>query len=1454
MIEKGVLKKIIPITIGIALFVYTLFPFINELFKEKIIATTPRIQTGYYVGNGKELSITGLGFKPDFLIIKSNTAISLAAFKTSAMPDNTTAFFSGVDNRDTRLILENDGFTVRENYLFTLGIDGFSVGSSANLNVAGVRYIWIAFQGSDCTSTGSICVGTYQGNQGSTLDISTGFTPNLVIVKSNTSAAANFAVTGMTSAQSLPFSAGALSTDSTLTSIITNGFRAGSVNSSVGQIFYYVAFKDSNNFLRWGTYVGDGLDNRNITIETGFSPDFVFVKAHTTQQSVMSVRESYGDSSSYIAAATANLVDAIQNFNSNGFQVGTTAFVNSSTVTYHYVAFRGITPYSTPTGTFRYQSGTYLGNGTHQRVAGLNFKPDLIIIKMYGTQNAIFSTILMPENSTATLSPATANFIGGITSFTTDGFTIGNHATVNTNGSTYHWQAFGNAYNPITNSGSADFVIGAYYGNALARSITRVPFRPDMVTVKSETTAGGGIWKPSSITDLNALYFAATAQGTGLIDTLNSDGFSIGTNVATNTAAVMYYWFGFREGSNFDVGTYTGDGVDGRTITGLGLNPNLVWIKRTTAVEGVFRPSTITGTNSFLFSTTANNANAIEELITDGFRLGNDAIANAATGIYHYAAWREPTYTPPAGLPGTPGTPTISNLSITTLTVSWSSASNATSYEIERADDLYGSPGPYYRIGETTQTTYNDTHLGPSNRYWYRVRAINNDGHGQFSQETTTTLQNQAFKIQTGYYIGNGGSVNITGLGFAPEFVIVKSTTAISAGVFKSISQPKEAHSFFGATVDNSAAILNSEGIKYIWIAFAGSNCSAQGDMCIGRYIGNATSTRDIVTGFQPDVLIVKSNLAAAAHYAASSLPAGNALLFSNTAINTGGLLINSLLSNGFRAGTSNNGLATRFYYIAFKANLSLIRHGSYTGNATDNRDITITTGFRPNFLIVKAETNQHPVISISESYGDSGSYIGTATLNIPNSIQNFNSNGFQVGTHTTVNTNAVAYRYLAFTGAQPPQTGGDFKMATGSYSGNNDFLNISGIGFRPDLIIIKSNTSQQSVFKTSIMGGDSTAYVSGATTNIQGAIISINDDGFRVGSHPTVNSTGTYHWQAFGNAYDPHTNTGSANFAIGATFGNGIANRVIDGLPFQPNLVAIKRLGASAGAYRVSTLTGDSTFYYTNLAPVTGLITSLTSNGFVLGLNTVVNEAANIYYWFAFAQGTHLQLGTYTGDGVSGRNFTGLSFRPDLVWIKSNTTTNLVHKSNTLVGTSTQYLTNIADVSGRITELIDNGFRLDNNAEVNTNPNIYHYVAWKIPISIISITVSDGVIQYGILPLDSSSNTITLNDAQRVTNTSNQNIRVNIRGTNATGGGCTWTLSNNTGNDQYSYQYCNVTDNSCSSPPTNYTFLTTNYQLLKGNLSTASFIDFHLKLNMPVNSTCFGEQTAQVTIQASQI
>lgn len=592
------------------------------------------MQTGYYTGTGTAgKTISGLGFMPDTVMIKSSTSAGVAVFKTSAMATNTTAFTSAVaDNTATSIQFTSDGFTL---------------GTLANVNSANVIYYWTAFTGSDCSVTGNYCVGTYTGTGTSSRAITTGFQPDYVMVKRSTAVEGNFRVAAEPTNETLFFGTTARNTTGThIASFSSTGFTVGSTNNASSGVFYYVAFKATAGAMAQGTYAGNATDNTNITAP-GFQPNMVMVKNATSattanRNPVMNVTESYGDSSSYVGSATANLVNAIQSLSATGFQIGTAVQVNESAATFYWVTFGGASNATSASGGFTMKTGTYTGNTTGQSITNLGFTPDLVIIKDNSTNYAVFRTSMMAGDSTAYLSNAAANFTTGITSLNADGFTIGASTVVNTLNNSYQWQAFGNAYNPATRSGAADFAVGTYYGNGIdSRNITRLPFQPNMVAAKRNSSSAG-VWRSSATSGDLSSFFTATAEAADYIQALNADGFQIGTNASINGAATLVHWFAFKTGTNFAVGSYSGTGGT-QTITSPGFQPDLAWVKRSTAVNGVHRGASLTGDATQYFGNLANVTSRITAFTSTGFSLaGTSTETNASGGTYRYAAWRAP--------------------------------------------------------------------------------------------------------------------------------------------------------------------------------------------------------------------------------------------------------------------------------------------------------------------------------------------------------------------------------------------------------------------------------------------------------------------------------------------------------------------------------------------------------------------------------------------------------------------------------------------------------------------------------------------------------------------------------------------------------------------------------------------------------------------------------------------
>ena len=93
--------------------------------------------------------------------------------------------------------------------------------------------------------------------------------------------------------------------------------------------------------IKTGTYVGNGIDNRNIDIGINLAAKdnvWVIIKSTTTAQwAIYRIEIGQGDLS-YFFGNFGNVVDAIQSFTNTGFQLGTHSSVNQDTMNFVYIA------------------------------------------------------------------------------------------------------------------------------------------------------------------------------------------------------------------------------------------------------------------------------------------------------------------------------------------------------------------------------------------------------------------------------------------------------------------------------------------------------------------------------------------------------------------------------------------------------------------------------------------------------------------------------------------------------------------------------------------------------------------------------------------------------------------------------------------------------------------------------------------------------------------------------------------------------------------------------------------------------------------------------------------------------------------------------------------------------------------------------------------------------------
>ena len=318
------------------------------------------------------------------------------------------------------------------------------------------------------------------------------------------------------------------------------------------------------------------------------------------------------------------------------------------------------------------------------------------------------------------------------------------------------------------------------------------------------------------------------------------------------------------------------------------------------------------------------------------------------------------------------------------------------------------------------------------------------------------------------------------------------------------------------------------------------------------------------------------------------------------------------------------------FHYVAWNEVQGEMDIGSYTGNAADNRSIT-GVGFPPELVIVKNVTTDAarapPSVAWTSSPTRTANFTATANANGP--IQALQTDGFQVGTNAEANENATVHFYAAWARAQQPI------LITGDYKATRSTTaRISGLGFQPDVVIIKGDVTQVAVIRTSTMTGDVSKPLTGATVldrEIDPVARSVRlhrrnqRDGqqqrrlplraprtiHRVQGRPRRDEGGHVH-RAIRRAASP-----------------------ITGIGFSPELVFIIRRKRHEADPLIVRVDGQAHNFGTGAGTAAAGIIALTADGFTVGTNdTSVNPTASVYHYVAWNEiPGQMEVGTYAGN-----------------------------------------------------------------------------------------------------------------------------------------------------------------------------------------------------------------------------
>ena len=245
----------------------------------------------------------------------------------------------------------------------------------------------------------------------------------------------------------------------------------------------------------------------------------------------------------------------------------------------------------------------YTGNDTGQSITGVNFTPDFVWIKSrtdtnsHNAWDSVRGVNKYLEVDTTKIETTVAN---GVTSFDSDGFTVGSRDAINDNGLNFvSWNWLGangtasNTDGSITSTVSANttsgFSIVSYTGNGTGGATVGhgLGTTPSMIIVKSRDngTLDWGVYH-KSIGNTGAVYLDLsnapdTSAGFWNNTSPNSSVFTLGVGGTTNNSGdFIAYCFAEKQGfSKF--GSYTGNGNNDGTFIYTGFKPAFVIIKST---------------------------------------------------------------------------------------------------------------------------------------------------------------------------------------------------------------------------------------------------------------------------------------------------------------------------------------------------------------------------------------------------------------------------------------------------------------------------------------------------------------------------------------------------------------------------------------------------------------------------------------------------------------------------------------------------------------------------------------------------------------------------------------------------------------------------------------------------------------------------------------------------------
>jgi hypothetical protein len=332
----------------------------------------------------------------------------------------------------------------------------------------------------------------------------------------------------------------------------------------------------------------------------------------------------------------------------------------------------------------------YTGNGSTQSITGVGFQPDMTWVKSRSSSawHNLFDAVRgatkrLQVNSDGAESTET----NSLTSFDSDGFTVGSSGDVNGSGNStvaWNWKANGSGSantdgsinSTVSANTTAGFSIVSYTGTGANATVGHgLGVVPQVVIARSRSNGGAG-WNwgvyHKDLGNTNAVFLNSTAASTSVSAYWNntsptSSVFSLGSDGVVNLSSGTFIAYCFAEKTGYSkFGSYTGNGNADGTFVYTGFKPAFVLWKRTEdAGYDWDLYDTARDTHNVAFKELIPNGNGAEssstvlslDILSNGFKLRtSNGNGNDSGKPYIYMAFAEEPLVANSGSNGVPAT------------------------------------------------------------------------------------------------------------------------------------------------------------------------------------------------------------------------------------------------------------------------------------------------------------------------------------------------------------------------------------------------------------------------------------------------------------------------------------------------------------------------------------------------------------------------------------------------------------------------------------------------------------------------------------------------------------------------------------------------------------------------------------------------------------------------------